>query len=61
MWKVHFNILFTQISLPASSVICWTISDDLEAWEVTEFFDDVMNSEFDTVVDDGSTLQVSVT
>ena len=36
----------------------WLHADDLEQDEVEDFLSDLMNNEFDTVVDDGSLPQV---
>ncbi|XP_013409213.1 pre-rRNA-processing protein TSR2 homolog isoform X2 [Lingula anatina] len=37
----------------------FTENDDIEPWELSDFFEDIMSTEFDTVIDDNSLLVVS--
>lgn len=36
------------------------VSEDIDDYEVEDFLADIMNTEFDTIVEDGSLSQVSI-
>lgn len=63
-WTQQFNILKRMVSVCfrfffINFLFSLVYLDDLEDFELAEFFEDTMNTEFNSILEDGSAIQLA--